>query len=81
MSSDEEGPAFPHRHPAGYDPQAAGRALGECAKADCARLVKSGVLYCCAPCAEAAAGQYEIEAHSAGCDQRSAERGAARALV
>jgi predicted phage terminase large subunit-like protein len=47
----------------------------ECRKPDCLRMVSLGAAYCCVPCAEAADGGYEIHAHSAGCDQRAAERG------
>src|ERR1700722_6730985 len=49
--------------------------LAKCRKPDCDRLVSAASAYCCVPCTEAAAGQYEIHAHSAGCDERAAERG------
>jgi predicted phage terminase large subunit-like protein len=48
-----------------------------CGKPDCDRTVKPGVLFCCAPCAQAADGGYEIHAHSDGCDRRAGERGTA----
>lgn len=49
--------------------------LHKCAKPDCFRQVKAGVLHCCAECAAAAAGRYETHGHSEGCEQRHAERG------
>lgn len=51
------------------------RGLGKCDKPDCFRLVKIGVSFCCAPCADAASGRYEVSEHSSGCDARHAERG------
>lgn len=48
--------------------------LVKCCKPDCGRMVKVGVAYCCDPCASAAEGHYEIERHTAGCDQRANER-------
>jgi predicted phage terminase large subunit-like protein len=53
-----------------------GQQLHKCDKPDCFRLVSLASKFCCRPCAEAAAGQYEIEAHTAQCDQWAAERGA-----
>lgn len=51
--------------------------LKECDKPDCFRQVKPHVAYCCAECAVAAEGRYEIHQHSEGCEQRHAERGEA----
>jgi predicted phage terminase large subunit-like protein len=48
----------------------------ECARPDCARRISLGAAYCCPACAEAAQGQYEIQAHGEGCDDRDRERGA-----
>jgi hypothetical protein len=47
----------------------------KCSKPDCRRLVPRGIYYCCHPCAVAAAGRYEVNQHSSGCDLRLAERG------
>ena len=47
----------------------------ECDKPDCFRRVRPHIAYCCAECATAAAGRYEIHEHSEGCEQRHAERG------
>jgi hypothetical protein len=55
--------------------------LAKCRKPDCDRLVSAGAAYCCVPCTEAAAGRYEIRAHSGGCDERAAERGVPVALA
>jgi hypothetical protein len=52
--------------------------LKKCDKPDCFRQVKSYVAYCCAECAVAAEGRYEIHQHSEGCEQRHAERGEVR---
>lgn len=41
----------------------------ECHHPACTRIVK-GALYCCANCAEADAGNYEIHTHSFGCGAR-----------
>ena len=49
--------------------------LRKCLKPDCMRKVKLGIEYCCTPCAIAAAGRHEVDQHSTGCDQRTAERG------
>lgn len=49
--------------------------LKECRKPDCFRQVKASVEYCCAECAVAAEGRYEVAQHSEGCEQRHAERG------
>jgi hypothetical protein len=73
METDEN--PFPHRQPAAYAERTGAGAFEECRKPDCRRLVKRGVTFCCAPCAEAAEGHYEIDAHSEGCDERAAERG------
>lgn len=53
------------------------REFHKCEKPDCFRQVKAGIVYCCTPCAVGASGKYEVEAHehSAGCNQRSEERG------
>ena len=48
--------------------------LKECDKPDCFRRVKASVVYCCAPCAVAAEGRYEVAEHSEGCEQGHAER-------
>ncbi len=48
--------------------------LAKCRKPDCDRLVSAASAYCCVPCTEAAAGQYEIHAHSDGCGDRAAAR-------
>jgi hypothetical protein len=49
--------------------------LHKCGKPACFRQVKEGVDYCCTPCSIAAAGKYEIDRHSAWCDERAAQRG------
>jgi hypothetical protein len=49
--------------------------LAKCAKPDCLRQVKAGVVHCCPECAAAAAGRYETHQHSDGCEQRHAMRG------
>jgi hypothetical protein len=49
--------------------------LRKCLKPDCMRKVKKGIDYCCAECAVAAAGKFEIHEHSEGCNARAAERG------
>ena len=49
--------------------------LVKCQKPDCVRQAKAGVEYCCAPCAVSAAGRWEVDEHSEGCEQRHAERG------
>ena len=49
--------------------------LWKCLKPDCMRKVERGIQYCCAPCRLAAAGNYEIDRHSDGCDDRMDERG------
>lgn len=49
--------------------------LRKCLKPDCMRKVKLGITYCCAECAVAAEGRYEIHEHSEGCNARTAERG------
>ncbi|MER7937878.1 MULTISPECIES: hypothetical protein [unclassified Streptomyces] len=49
--------------------------LHKCAKPDCTRQVKAGAVHCCADCATAAAGRYEVHEHSTGCEQRHAMRG------
>lgn len=49
--------------------------LHKCAKPDCFRQVKAGVEHCCVECAVAAEGRHEVHQHSAGCEQRHAERG------
>ena len=49
--------------------------LRKCLKPDCMRKVKKGIDYCCAECAVAAEGKYEIHEHSEGCNTRTAERG------
>lgn len=51
------------------------RQFVKCRKPDCLRKVPPSSAYCCPACSTAAAGGYEIEAHSGGCDQRAAERG------
>lgn len=49
--------------------------LYKCAKPDCFRQVKAGVVYCCTACAVAADGQFEVQEHSTGCNQRHTDRG------
>ncbi|MDX2757849.1 hypothetical protein PV729_45310 [Streptomyces europaeiscabiei] len=49
--------------------------LKECGKPDCFRQVKASVEFCCAKCAAAAEGRYEVAQHSEGCERRHAERG------
>jgi predicted phage terminase large subunit-like protein len=53
----------------------------KCRKPDCMRRISLGAPagYCCTPCADATDGQYEIHAHSPGCDERAGERGPATA--
>ena len=51
------------------------RQLFKCLKPDCLRKVPEGVLYCCTPCATAAEGRYEIDAHSASCEDLCFKRG------
>jgi predicted phage terminase large subunit-like protein len=46
----------------------------KCRNELCDRLVSAASAYCCAACAQAAEGRYEIHAHSDGCDRRAAER-------
>lgn len=48
--------------------------LHACPNPACPRLVSEMSHYCCAPCNDAAAGKYEVHAHSPGCDERDAER-------
>jgi hypothetical protein len=65
---------FPHRQPAGYAERTNAGAFKACRRPHCGRVVKRGVIYCCAPCAQAAGGNYEIDEHSGGCDERAAGR-------
>lgn len=55
--------------------------LHACGKPDCGRLVSPASVFCCLPCAQASEGGYELAAHSAGCDQRAAGRGAGLAFA
>lgn len=48
--------------------------LWPCDNMACDRWVRYGTKFCCFPCAQAAAGKYEIDAHSEGCDARQKER-------
>lgn len=50
------------------------RGLHPCRNPACRRLVSSLSYFCCAPCNDADYGKYEVHAHSAGCDERDAER-------
>lgn len=49
--------------------------LVKCGKPDCMRKVPASSAFCCGPCATAAGGRYEIEAHTPSCDGRAAQRG------
>ncbi|MEV4079702.1 hypothetical protein AB0J43_05355 [Nonomuraea fuscirosea] len=51
-----------------------GRWMVECGKPDCGRAVPEGVRFCCAPCAVAAEGRFEVDAHLVSCDALWAER-------
>lgn len=46
----------------------------ECHPPLCRRLVSALSIYCCTPCGHAIEHKYEIDKHSAGCDERAAAR-------
>lgn len=54
--------------------------MKKCNNGLCDRQTKKGIVYCCAACAQANEGHYEIHpdgplGHSESCDQRHDERG------
>jgi hypothetical protein len=48
--------------------------LRPCANRLCERKVGGSAAYCCAPCADADEGHYEIDTHTGSCDVRWAYR-------
>lgn len=50
-------------------------AFHPCENLHCRRKVRTVVKFCCRPCADAAEGHYENDAHDSGCDERRAARG------
>lgn len=57
-----------------------GRPMGPCENPLCDRYVPQGIQYCCAGCAAAHVGKYEIHedgplGHTGGCNEKYAQRG------
>lgn len=50
-------------------------ALRACVNPECLRKLGGSAAYCCAACADADDGRFEIHAHTGQCDATAAQRG------